>query len=123
MARYIDADEFCGWLETVLKDFGEPNINIRPVAFGSQNALRSVLEVVKKQPTADVVEVKHGEWIIQPKIQIPLSYAYIRKMLLYSCPYCKKEYRQKMNYCGNCGTKMDGKPEGESNLNSTETWY
>lgn len=57
MARYIDADNFCGWLETVLKDFGEPNISIRPVAYGTQNALKSVLEVVKKQPAADVVEV------------------------------------------------------------------
>ena len=57
MARYIDADLFCGWLETVLEDFGEPNISIRPIAFGTQNALRSVYDVIKKQPTADVVEV------------------------------------------------------------------
>lgn len=61
MAKYINADELCGWLETVIKDFGEPNISIRPVAYGSENALRSVLEVVKKQPTADVVEVVRCE--------------------------------------------------------------
>ena len=57
MARYIDADNLGGWLETILKDFGEPDIRIRPIAYGSENALRSVLEVVKKQPPEDVVEV------------------------------------------------------------------
>ena len=80
MARYIDADNFCGWLETVLKDFGEPNISIRPVAYGSQNALRSVYDVMKNQPTADVVEVvrckdcTHGHWNQEPYHGKPIYY-------------------------------------------------
>ena len=110
MARYIDADLFCGWLETVLEDFGEPNISIRPIAFGTQNALRSVYDVIKKQPTADVQDVKHGEWL-------PVQYTYFG-LKRYECSECKDdEYWQKRyiehkeKYCPNCGAKMDGGKE------------
>lgn len=57
MARYIDVEPFINWLESEINYFGEPNISIRPVAFGTKNALQSVLGFVNSQPTADVVEV------------------------------------------------------------------
>lgn len=43
MAIYKDVEPFIKWLEKEIEQFGEPNISIRPVAYGSENALRSVL--------------------------------------------------------------------------------
>ena len=57
MARYIDVEPLINWIESEINCFGEPNISIRPVAFGSENALRSVLNKMKELPEADVVEV------------------------------------------------------------------
>ena len=62
---------------------------------------------------ADFVEVKHGEWIVEEELKTPLSHAYIRKEKTYHCPYCNKQYRQKMNFCGNCGADM--RKEGADN--------
>lgn len=69
---------------------------------------KDVLVEIKCSPAADVEEVRHGEWIIKTDYKTPVSHAYIRKEKLYICPYCGKEYRQHMNFCGNCGAKMDG---------------
>ena len=52
--------------------------------------------------------VKRGHWTVKTDFKIPLSHAYIRKEIIYICSYCNKAYRSKMNFCGNCGAKMDG---------------
>lgn len=57
MAIYKDVEPFIKWLEKEIEQFGEPNISIRPVAYGSENALRSVLNKMKELPEADVMEV------------------------------------------------------------------
>ena len=52
---------------------------------------------------ADVVEVKHGEWIVDDNIT--------------ECSYCHKEYvtargmlqLKEFDYCPNCSAKMDGR--------------
>ena len=66
----------------------------------------SVKRVLIQAPTADVVEVKHGEWI-------PVQYTYFG-LKRYECSECKDdEYWQKRylehkeKYCPNCGAKMD----------------
>ena len=80
MSRYIDADKY-------KKDL---------IQLGFLPAL--VTRVLDKQPTADVVEVRHGEWIEQ----------YEGSRLL-KCSVCGYEYCDLIecgNYCGNCGAKM-----------------
>lgn len=62
---------------------------------------------------ADFVEVRCGEWIVEEELKTPLSKAYIRKEKTYNCPYCKKRFRQRMNFCGNCGADM--RKEGADN--------
>lgn len=54
------------------------------------------LEQVDKLPTADVVEVKHGEWLKQNGGFFVL------------CSLCSKASATKGNYCHSCGAKMDG---------------
>ena len=60
-------------------------------------------------PTADVVEVRHGEWVEH----------FAFDCWHYDCPFCDDGYATKgrekhpANYCSNCGAKLDGKDEGE----------
>lgn len=59
------------------------------------------LSIIKAQPTADVVEVRHGEWR-------KANDKYPR----YVCTICNHLFNNKnYNYCPNCGAKMDGKKE------------
>ena len=67
-----------------------------------ENAERWFLSLINNQPTADVVEVKHGEWVKEG-------------CGLLVCNKCKFEYAhagmpdEGLNYCPNCGAKMDGR--------------
>lgn len=55
-------------------------------------------------PTADVVEVRHGEW----------SYYYDDGVKRCKCSECITSYGcMDTPYCPNCGAKMDGKGECE----------
>lgn len=62
------------------------------------------LDYVDCEPAADVVEVRHGEWLVE--------YDKYWKKWRIICPYCKNEYtsitKHLKNYCSHCGAKMDG---------------
>ena len=64
--------------------------------------IADIANLINDQPTADVVEVRHGEWV---KIT---SYPMGHK-----CSECGYIKRYKKPYCEICGAKMDGKGEGE----------
>ena len=55
--------------------------------------------MLRKIPTADVVEVRHGRWS---------HVAYLKGIKVMECSYCGKRVLGAHNYCGNCGAKMDG---------------
>lgn len=84
MSRYIDADRLC-----------EGRVSNDPVVIAA-----------KCEPTADVAEVRHGEW------------EYLNLSECWQCSDCgvlmridgtpKDNY---LNYCPNCGAKMDGKTQ------------
>lgn len=58
----------------------------------------SVEDAIMEAPSADVVEVNHGEWIV---LEAEIG--------LYSCSLCEhKILRAECNYCPKCGAKMDG---------------
>ena len=80
MARYIDADNL------------EKEIKID----ASESIARAVIRIIDRQPTADVEEVKHGEWQRQ------------KNGFYFLCSVCGKAAATKGNYCHNCGAKMDG---------------
>lgn len=87
MARYIDADAFCKEI-----------VKIQDLRRLSTATIGDALHRI---PTADVVEVKHGEWTEE-------GY----------CPFCKcdmpafiedwKWKRCRTPYCPNCGADMRG---------------
>ena len=66
-------------------------------------------------PTADVVEVRHGEWEMRMYNE-HCSCGKSRKVARYECSVCKRIADMQpygLSYCPNCGAKMDGKGEGE----------
>ena len=94
MNRYIDADKAKAKLNYVCKTYG-----ISP-----QTAKR-IDAAITNTPTADVAEVKRGEWIPQWE-----------GSRLLKCSVCGYEYCDLIecrNYCGNCGAKMDGERGGK----------
>ena len=61
---------------------------------------------VKRQPAADVVEVRHGKWIDDMR-DITTVAGIVRKYLVgYNCSVCGRYEIHKEPYC-NCGAKMD----------------
>ncbi len=106
--EYIERGAVLRHLFDQIEEHGDPDPIDSPVARGSLMGLKYAHSVVSVLPAADVVEVRHGKWIIKTDYKTPVSHAYIRKEKLYICPYCRKDYRQHMNFCGNCGAKMDG---------------
>ena len=99
MARYIDAEKF---LKSTISKFkcvplvGTTYVN----GYGEECFEGEYLDVlITEQPTADVVEVKHAEWIYNVKY--------------YSCSICAgKRFNLLLGtdaeFCPYCGAKMDG---------------
>ncbi len=91
MARYIDA-------ELLKLDFPQDEDWEYPV-----NTNEYVCERIDKQPTANVVEIKHGHWIIH--LPDPCGH---RACETIECSVCHAEQRYLLddNYCPNCGAIM-----------------
>ena len=65
---------------------------------------------VENAPTADVVEVVHGEWIEQHEKPSWLEDDII---ISYICSICGTNNFVESPYCPNCGAKMDGERRKE----------
>ena len=90
MARYIDSEALTEEIKSLSVMLGGENV--------FKTAKESLLRIIDEQPTADVVEVKHGEWVKNGKT--------------HTCSCCGYFYinvdMEDDNYCPNCGAKMDG---------------
>jgi hypothetical protein len=90
MARYIDADK------------AKQEFNI---GFGGVSHAVIANQVIDGIPTADVEEVKHGEWI-------PCGDGEHTPLMCSSCLNTWGFYKQRGSvYCPLCGAKMDGGKE------------
>ena len=89
MARYIDATKLMDELNDAQIEFDE-----------NYKGLGKAKVMLSLHPTADVVEVKHGEW----------SLKYIGAGHCWECSECAFQLctMPRTNYCPNCGAKMDG---------------
>lgn len=112
MPRYIDAD-------ALLEKFDEYEpINWTGTEWENQmqSDYRFYRGLVESAPTADVVEVKHGEWIDDIRtFSVMDKFGYVREeqKKTHTCSLCRIAIvgLDNMRYCPNCGAKMDG---GES---------
>ena len=69
-----------------------------------------ILHIIDNQPTADVAEVKHGNWIDVPLNVYNDRYGMNKYNLRtkYSvCEYAMPREYPRFNICPNCGAKMD----------------
>ena len=74
----------------------------RPEDAGDRNGVETCIAVLEDAPAVDAEPVRHGKWIE--------NYAY--GAWHYDCPFCDDGYATKaggkpVNYCSNCGAKMD----------------
>lgn len=91
MPRYIDVE----------------NIKLKGISVFDQNLemlipLSDVRKSLQMTPTADVQEVRHGKWQLQP---VDIGYCW-------ECSVCHMNPRfysmENTKYCPNCGAKMGG---------------
>ena len=87
MSRYIDREDLLNNLKQ----------------FAPEHLTPLIVSLIEKQPTADVKEVKHGQWS-----WYTISkgyYIYIK----YVCSQCHYSERYATDFCPNCGAQMDEK--------------
>jgi hypothetical protein len=111
MARYIDADVLEQDLRSQYKAiFDKITKDVKPEdSFVKRNQayyarlveaeLNTLFDYLKDAPTADVVEVKHGEWIDNGIQDSMLSKCSVCGILYGACTF---------KCCPECGAKMDG---------------
>ena len=74
--------------------------------FAPEHYSALVNKIITLQPTADVEEVKHSEWILHKDGSGTCK----------QCRFTQKniwDYDNWQNFCGHCGAKMDGKGDSE----------
>ena len=109
MADYIER-------EALIRDIGEAvRFTVRDGTPSAEiRGANKIIDRIYSAPTADVVEVKHGEWL---QTKEPLGY---KDVDCIECSACRDSWiidedfdfefhKQYWNYCPNCGAKMDGK--------------
>lgn len=97
MARYIDADKMIDGYNTTFP------YNLDYCDDGD------LFEWVESQPTADVAEVRHGEWI--PKKHKMYDFIKHKNIMVvdeFRCSVCENSMHNKFRYCPHCGARMDG---------------
>lgn len=73
--------------------------------------VEDIREFIQKLPTADVVEVKHGEWVFasnKPGVNIGYKCSLCGARIKYS-----EHFNGNHNYCHKCGALMDGERKNE----------
>lgn len=87
-------------IETAIKIVKE----YTPILTQDCSSMKCVERSLRNAPTADVVEVRHGEWIYCPETINLRSHFYCS-----ACNGIRLEHYTKNNfrYCPNCGAKMD----------------
>ena len=106
MARYIDADALLDRLK--FKRDNTDNLDGR-----KRYGLDSAISQVRKAPTADVAEVKHGEWIDNHCTACGITP--IGEATWTTLGLTPPRFEWFMGYCPNCGAKMDGERKENTN--------
>jgi hypothetical protein len=76
---------------------------VNEIAFTNCYPYWKFAKSIENAPTVDAVEVVHGRWIRKEQKDHPFS------VLLPHCSECGAlRVQDTVNYCPNCGAKMDG---------------
>ena len=128
MAEYIEREALLAELEDEI-DFVSPFYNAEQNQYFTMG-LRCAYRDAQRFPAADVVEVRHGEWVEDGYDDIPCVCSCCGAEAQYTSTFeetfdydweenlCSTGYEETRKYirtpfCPNCGAKMDGKEIGE----------
>lgn len=70
------------------------------------------VEDIENTPSAEVVEVVHGEWFLLDECLNEGVYCSVCSKKVYRKEYANQKIKSK--YCPNCGAKMDGERRSEN---------
>jgi hypothetical protein len=70
------------------------------------------IDVINRQPAADVVEVKQGHWFLLDECSNAGVYCSVCHKKVYKEQYANQKLKSK--FCPNCGAKMDGERRCEN---------
>lgn len=104
-------------LDATLDALREVIVPAEDIGFGDESTdgyndgINMAVTVVSGVPTVDAVPIRHGHWVTwYEEIYDSFGIGYAPH---YKCSECDTEYDQydamRMNYCPNCGVKLDGK--------------
>ena len=105
MSRYVDADKTISHLNDNIEECQDPDIYSQPVAYGTYLGLKYSKSLVETAETVGMQEVRHGKWEKCKECCCE-----------YRCSVCEYELCRTTNYCPNCGAKMDGEREIDTNI-------
>lgn len=91
MSEYIEKEKLIDYVQDA---YGGGNEDNTCIWYGD------VIEMIRSEPAAEVVSVKHGKWIEKPFLLGTSRF----------CSSCESNYgmpHEVFNYCPNCGAKMD----------------
>lgn len=105
--RYIDADKPSMWFEALAKHARKDGL------YNHAHLYERCLQLIEEAPTADVVEVRHGEWITTDNRGLEKI---VECSVCHSKDYYPFDYKniRYPNYCGDCGAKMGGDCEDQT---------
>ena len=99
MARYIDADK----VTELIKNYGKGAISDGQKTLDPVDDIIMLAKAVELIPTADVVEVKRGKWIVN---DLEIAVEYTCSVCGYT--YCEADPKQlPEKYCCKCGGKNE----------------
>ena len=79
--------------------------NIKEAFLENPVVMGIMLRWIRKQPTADVAPVVHGQWVTHYRSGTTVAEGYVS-----TC--CDMWNNRKSDYCPNCGARMDGDSNG-----------
>ena len=108
MAEYIEREALMKELDLLAKyEYGE-----------RRQGILGVCVTILHNPTADVVEVRHGEWVEKTE---PLGWSDVNCIECSACgeswitdeELCVDDYKDGWKYCPHCGADMRGGKNGK----------
>lgn len=109
MPRYIDADKAV----ELIKNYGKSAISNGHTTLDAVDDIVCLAQAVDYISTADVVEVKRGEWISELVEKEDWKGRKRQYFNPCSCSICHEPspIHSNYNYCPHCGAKMGGKDD------------
>ena len=103
--------------EAVLKGRNEllchdVNCNDCPFSGYGAHPVCELSERISNISAADVAPVVHAEWVEWFPGDIALIMT--GEEMLWECSHCTAKYAERSNYCPNCGSRMDGGEQDET---------